>query len=88
MNEVSPLQKKLTQGRKKNIPVCADSSRRGEQLIDIEDVSRMLLVSKNTLYDWCATGKIPYVKLGGKFLRFYSSEIAQWIEAKKVVVKK
>jgi excisionase family DNA binding protein len=88
MNEVSPLQKNWTQVRRKKILARADDRRQGEQLIDIDDVSRMLLVSKNTLYDWCATGKIPYVKLGGKFLRFYSSEIAQWIEAKKVVVKK
>jgi len=61
---------------------CGDNQR----LIEIDELSSMLGVSKNTLYDWCAVKKIPHIKLG-KFLRFKAADIESWLEAKRVIAK-
>ncbi|MFH0985548.1 MAG: helix-turn-helix domain-containing protein [Candidatus Omnitrophota bacterium] len=59
---------------------------RNQRLIEIDELSSMLGVSKNTLYDWCAVKKIPHIKLG-KFLRFSAAEIEAWLQAKRVIAK-
>ena len=58
---------------------CADNSNR---LINIDELSLMLGVAKNTLYDWCALRKIPYYKLG-KLTKFKVDEIEVWLAEKK-----
>lgn len=55
-------------------------------LIDIIELSRSLGVAKNTLYDWCAFGRIPHIKLG-KFLRFTADDINTWLADKKIDLK-
>jgi excisionase family DNA binding protein len=62
---------------------CVDNSNR---LINIDELSLMLGVAKNTLYDWCAFRKIPYYKLG-KLTKFKVEEIEAWIAEKKRSVK-
>ena len=57
-----------------------------QRLIEIDELSAMLGVSKNTLYDWCAVKKIPHIKLG-KFLRFNVDEIEAWLQSKRVIIK-
>jgi len=51
-------------------------------LLDIATLSKQLGVSKGTIYDWCAFGKMPHIKLG-KFIRFDPKEIAEWVQKKK-----
>ena len=58
-----------------------------QRLIEIDELSAMLGVSKNTLYDWCAVKKIPHIKLG-KFLRFNAAEIEGWLQTKRVMIKR
>jgi excisionase family DNA binding protein len=58
---------------------CADNLNR---LINIDELSLMLGVAKNTLYDWCALRKIPYYKLG-KLTKFKVEEIEEWLAEKK-----
>jgi len=58
-----------------------------KRLLGIGEVAERLGVSKNTLYDWCAFGKIPYLKIG-KFLRFDPQEIDHWLQGKKIGVPK
>ena len=65
----------------------AEKVGRNQRLIEIDELSVMLGVSKNTLYDWCAVKKIPHIKLG-KFLRFNASEIESWLQAKRVMIKR
>ena len=65
---------------------CSQKSGHIQRLLDIDEVSLMLGVAKNTLYDWCAFKKIPHVKLG-KFLRFDPAEIDGWIAAKKIPMR-
>ena len=57
-----------------------------QRLIEIDELSLMLGVSKNTLYDWCAVKKIPHIKMG-KFLRFNAAEIENWLQAKRLITK-
>ena len=52
-------------------------------LMDITELSRSLGIAKTTLYDWCAFGRMPHLKVG-KFLRFSENDINQWLSEKKV----
>lgn len=56
------------------------------KLIKIDELSSLLGVAKNTLYDWCAVKKIPYIKLG-KFLRFDAQDIENWLRAKRIMTR-
>jgi len=47
-------------------------------LIDIAELSKRLGIPRNTLYDWVAFGRIPYLKLG-KLIRFEPKAIEDWI---------
>ena len=65
---------------------CSHKSGHIQRLIEIDELSAMLGVAKNTLYDWCAVRKIPHIKLG-KLLRFDAAEIEAWWKTKRVAVK-
>ncbi len=56
------------------------------RLINIDELSLMVGVAKNTLYDWCAIRKIPHYKLG-KLTKFKVEEIEVWLAEKKRSVK-
>ena len=66
--------------------IAAGKFGHNQRLIEIDELSAMLGVSKNTLYDWCAVKKIPHIKLG-KFLRFNAAEIESWLQAKRVMIE-
>ncbi|MBI5641550.1 MAG: helix-turn-helix domain-containing protein [Nitrospirae bacterium] len=55
-----------------------------EKLLDIDDVSEMLGVTKATIYAWTSQNKIPHVKLSRKLLKFRGDEIKAWIVAKSI----
>ena len=38
-----------------------------EHLMDKQDILQTLHVSDRTLYTWRVTGKLPYIKINGKF---------------------
>ena len=65
---------------------CSHKSGPFQRLIEIDELSSMLGVAKNTLYDWCAVRKIPHIKVG-KFLRFSVPEIDNWLQSKRVMIK-
>lgn len=44
------------------------------------DLSKILKVSEVYVYKLTREGKIPFVRIGGKTLRFRESEIEAWIE--------
>lgn len=54
-----------------------------ESLISIDELSKRLGVSINTLYSWANQRKIPFFKLG-RLLRFNWEDIQVWLEQKKV----
>jgi len=52
-----------------------------KQLWNVNDVATCLGVSRNTIYWWAETGKIPHSKLG-KLVRFNPDVVAAWVKTK------
>ncbi len=55
-----------------------------ERLLSIDELSKLLGVTKAAIYSWTCRKKIPYVKLGRKLLKFREDEIMKWIEERSV----
>ena len=53
-----------------------------EQLITLEELSKILGVKKATLYAWVSKKKIPFIKLSARLVRFRESEIQDWLSQK------
>lgn len=53
-----------------------------EKLINIDQLSELIQVSKNTIYHWVHADYVPHYKFP-KGLRFRMSEINNWIMNKK-----
>ena len=57
-----------------------------KEFLNIKELSEYLCVKVKTLYAWAEGGKIPAHKLNGS-LRFKASEIREFVESGKIVVK-
>lgn len=53
------------------------------ELLKAEDVAKMLNISPRTVYAMARAGKIPYVRLGRKILRFDKDDLLKWLNKKK-----
>lgn len=53
-------------------------------LIDIKSLSKMLSISKFTIYTWVSEEKIPHIKINGRLVRFDPEEIEKWINEQRV----
>ncbi|HOK57221.1 MAG TPA: helix-turn-helix domain-containing protein [bacterium] len=51
-----------------------------KRLLNIKEANQYLGISSKTLYKWVNEKRIPYVKVGGKFLRFDIEKLNKWIE--------
>ena len=51
-----------------------------QRLLNIDELSAILGVTKSTIYAWTSQNKIPHIKLGKKLLKFREDEIMAWIE--------
>jgi excisionase family DNA binding protein len=49
------------------------------RLVDINELSEYLGISKHTLYTWVSQRRIPYVKVG-RLTKFDLGEIDEWID--------
>ena len=61
------------------------SARTDEELLTVEEVSRLLKVPVSWVYEQCREGardRLPHVKLG-KYLRFSKSDLRDYMEARK-----
>ena len=47
-------------------------------LLSVEQVAQILGLSRHTVYQWAAAGRIPLVKLGTRTL-FHPEEIKRWV---------
>ena len=52
-----------------------------EKLLTAKQVSELLEVKVDTVYEWVSRGLIPYVKLG-RLVRFKKAELFRWVESK------
>jgi len=48
-------------------------------LLTAHEVAQLLRVSHKTVYAWAKRGNLPSVKVGGKLVRFYESDIYAFI---------
>jgi len=53
-----------------------------EQLLTIDEISRLLQVKKSTVYHWTCAGFIPHTKVG-RFVRFRASEVEAWLQQRQ-----
>ena len=54
---------------------------------DVDDVAKLLRMSKSHVYTLTSTKKIPHIKLLNKKVLFEKPEIIKWLNSKKVSVK-
>ena len=52
-----------------------------EELMGVTELSNYLKVNPQTIYNWVASNKIPYTKVGD-LLRFRKSDIDGWVKKK------
>jgi len=52
------------------------------KLLDISQLSEIINIKKQTIYDWTHKGLIPYVKVG-RLLRFDLNDIERWLKSNK-----
>jgi len=53
------------------------------RLINIQELSEYIGLSKNTIYCWVSQRRIPFVKLG-RLTKFDLEKIEEWIEENSV----
>lgn len=53
-----------------------------EQLLTVDDLSKLLQVKKSTIYHWTCAGFIPHTKVG-RFLRFRVSDVEEWLQKRQ-----
>ena len=51
-----------------------------ERLLNIDELAEWLNVPKQFLYRMTSEGRIPFVRVGPRFIRFRPSEISAWLE--------
>ena len=50
-----------------------------KQLMDTNEASEFLGISKNTLYEWVVQNKVPYIKVG-RLVKFRKSDLEEWLK--------
>ncbi|MHB8173967.1 MAG: helix-turn-helix domain-containing protein [Nitrospirota bacterium] len=50
-----------------------------KQLMDTNEASEFLGISKNTLYEWVVQNKVPYIKVG-RLVKFRKVELEEWLK--------
>jgi len=53
------------------------------RLLNVEELSELTGLSKNTIYCWVSQRRIPFVKLG-RLTKFDLEKIEEWIEENSV----
>jgi excisionase family DNA binding protein len=54
-----------------------------KRLLNINEASEYMGLSKNTLYSWVCQRTIPFVKCS-RLLRFDKADLDKWIEQRKI----
>jgi len=55
-----------------------------EKLLNIDELSEILGVTKSTIYSWTSQNKIPHIKLSKRLLKFRENDIEAWIGRRAV----
>ena len=63
------------------------SAQEPSQLLDEEQVCKLLKISPGTLTDWVQTNRISYFRLGWRTIRFQLSDVLAFVERSAVPAK-
>lgn len=55
-----------------------------DKLLTIKELAEMTGLHVVTLRQWTSAGKLPYVKLSPKVVRYPLSKVNEWIKSKEV----
>ena len=55
-----------------------------EKLLDIDEVTEILGVTRATIYSWTSRNKIPHIKLSKRLLKFREKELRDWIDQRAI----
>jgi excisionase family DNA binding protein len=53
-----------------------------DRLMDVNDVAKLLGLAPGTIYHLVSQGRIPFIRLSARCLKFRRSDILPWIERK------
>ena len=54
-----------------------------ERLLSISELCDLIGARRQTIYKWVHEKRIPFLKPGGKLVRFRASDIERWLEGRK-----
>ena len=54
-----------------------------QRLLTVEDVCRWFAVTKDWVYDEVEAGRLPFIRLGRKHLRFQKHELDRYLAARR-----
>ncbi len=57
------------------------------ELLDAEEVAKLLHVSLATIRSWTSEGRIPFYRVGGRAVRYGRAEILDWLQSQRVAPK-
>lgn len=57
------------------------------RLLNIREASELLSLSRATLYEFTAQRRIPFIRVGGRALRFDLLDLQKWIDRQRVPAK-
>ena len=52
-----------------------------EKLLTADEVAAVLNVSRKSVYKWAEAGRLPFIRLGGRVVRFDPGAVRQFIES-------
>ena len=52
-----------------------------EKLLTADEVAAVLNVSRKSVYKWAEAGRLPFIRLGGRVVRFDPEAVRQFIES-------
>lgn len=55
-----------------------------DKLLSIDELTKILGVTKATIYSWTSQNKIPHIKLSKRLLKFREKDIIEWISKRSV----
>jgi excisionase family DNA binding protein len=55
-----------------------------EQLLTIQEVSKLTALSAGTLYHWVSQKRIPVLRFSSRCIRFRRSDIGAWLAGKLI----
>lgn len=59
--------------------IVSGQIKKEKQLLNTNEASEFLGISKNTLYEWVIQKKIPYIKVG-RLLKFRKEDLEEWLK--------